>query len=395
MFIADISDVHIGDESSRMALGKVFNPNGAYSKLKDQIFKFTGNAPLDYLILDGDILDFSINPIDDSIRTARPFFMQLQRDNIAKQIVYIPGNHDKQIWDGIQWNTSIIGSMLKFANPGSFRRIQPGIIDLAANSEIELPGVTKGSDGNYGDVFMKGLFQSADNSVPISVVYPNLYIKRSSDTILVTHGHMFEMAWVLFSELFQGISPVPDTIDLKNLEELNVPITSLICTGVGSGGAVSELFYMIEKESYKNETATLKKTLDTVIPRLEKIIELPWYLESLDNIGLNALRKYAFSAAMKAKDSRGNADFLKGEKDLKRFFTYFYATLAEMNQYGLGKPDKFLYGHTHIPTPASDPFNLGDALPGVSFYNTGGWLNDSPAELFLIDDGRFQSVTLT
>ncbi len=398
MLLVITSDMHIGDPSSRLVKNKVFNSSGTYSVFKEEIFKRTGGSAADYLILNGDILDFSISDFHNTIEIARPFFQQLKTDNITKEIVYIPGNHDKQIWDAVQWDTSIIGNLSEFYNPVSFQQIQAGILDLPKKTKINLPGIEPDSEGKYGNMFLKGMFKSKEEIIPISVVYPNLYVKTNKDMILITHGHMIEQAWVMLSELFRGIEGIPNIIDLKALEEWNVPLTSMICTGVGQGGEVSKLFYRIEEEAYKNNIQTLKNVLDKIIPRIDELIKLPWLLEGLDNIALNALSKVVLSIALKAEDSRNNKDYFKDDDAKKRFITFLNATIAEMTKLNLGRPNKILYGHTHIPTPANQPFNLNPAIPNLDFYNTGGWLptkeSEKNAELFFIDENNIASVLI-
>jgi predicted phosphodiesterase len=49
---------------------------------------------VDYLVLLGDIVDFSVASYREAYRQARCFFRRLQDDGLAEEIVYVPGNHD-------------------------------------------------------------------------------------------------------------------------------------------------------------------------------------------------------------------------------------------------------------------------------------------------------------
>jgi UDP-2,3-diacylglucosamine pyrophosphatase LpxH len=393
MKTAIISDTHFGDSKSRLTKNDKFDSSGSYSKLRSEILNYTGNKPVEYFILNGDIMDFSINSFHESIEIARPFFQQLKKDNLAKHIVYIPGNHDKQIWDAVQWDTNVIGNLTKYKDPTPFRCIQPGIIDLSAKKDLFLPDVTQDKEEKYGDFFLKGLFKSKNDFIPISVVYPNLYLKRSSDTIIITHGHMMEPAWVLSSELLIGVANIPNKIKLKDLEEWNVPLTSMICTGIGQAGPVSQLLYQIALESYQKNTKTLKQVLDKVLPRVDELIKLKWYLEGFDNLALEALRKEALSVASEVEETRGDKNFLKNDESIKRFLTFFNATVEEMKKLKLNRPTKILFGHSHIPINAESPYDLNPIIPDLDFYNTGGWLTGK-AELFFIDDNDINSTSI-
>ncbi len=74
---------------------------------------------------------------------------------------------------------------------------------------------------------------------------------------------MLELAWVLLSELLSG-EPELNRIGIAELEEYNIPVTSMICTGVGQAGDVSRLFYRIEIEAKQGKSRRLRKLLDAV-----------------------------------------------------------------------------------------------------------------------------------
>ena len=393
MKTAIISDTHLGNPKSRLTKNNRFNPYGPYSKLRDAIRNYSNNNPLEYLILNGDIMDFSINSFHESINIARPFFQQLKLDNLVKQIIYIPGNHDKQIWDAVQWDTNVIGNLSKYKDPTPFRNIQAGLVDLSKRKKLFLPQVTQNSKEKYGDFFLKGMFKNKNACLPISVVYPNLYLKRTNDTIIVTHGHMMELAWVLLSELLIGVSNIPNKITLENLEEWNVPLTSMICTGIGQAGDVSKLMYRITLEAYDHKTETLKKVLNKVLPRIDELLKLPWILEGFDNIALNALGKMALSIASKTDDPRDNHNFLNDDESKNRFLTFFMATVEAMKKLNLKGPIKILFGHSHIPIPATSPYSPKLSISNLDFFNTGGWL-DCKAEIFFIDNSQINSVSI-
>lgn len=95
MKVGIISDVHLGDEHCKLI--RSGNITATYDALKSSIFKFTKKKALDYLVLDGDILDFSINSFEESCIAAKPFFRAIEKDGLAKELIYIPGNHDKHV----------------------------------------------------------------------------------------------------------------------------------------------------------------------------------------------------------------------------------------------------------------------------------------------------------
>ncbi len=120
MKIAIISDLHIGDYNCKLI--EAHSTSTTYNRFKSTILDFTGGDPLDYLVLNGDVLDFSINSFEASCIMARPFFQALAGDAITKEIIYIPGNHDKHIWDAVEWETNIIKRLKEHKDPRGFRR---------------------------------------------------------------------------------------------------------------------------------------------------------------------------------------------------------------------------------------------------------------------------------
>jgi metallophosphoesterase superfamily enzyme len=113
MRLAILSDLHLGDDGCRYLTDGLNNPEGLYHKQINAIRNFSGSRePLDYLVFNGDVLDFSINSIYDSFNISRPFFEMLSLDNVASRIIYIPGNHDHFIWDALEWDTNIISNLI-------------------------------------------------------------------------------------------------------------------------------------------------------------------------------------------------------------------------------------------------------------------------------------------
>jgi len=96
MKFAIISDTHFGDP---MGILVESNDNGGW-EIGTQYDQFREKAGQhnDYLILLGDILDFSIAGYKKAYEAAKVFFEQIQKDKIADEIIYVTGNHDGDLW---------------------------------------------------------------------------------------------------------------------------------------------------------------------------------------------------------------------------------------------------------------------------------------------------------
>lgn len=202
MTIAILSDTHLGDAMTRLQHPAGILHAPAYQALQRVIRAETGGGPLDLLVLNGDIIDFAMGSFADSCAVARGFFDAVATDALTRRILYIPGNHDKHVWDAVEWQVNVIDRMGKGELPRPFRRTQPAVIDLATGG-VDLPGVTPGYE--LGTLFLQGLFSPGGKAVPIMVAYPNLYLVAPDRSVtVVSHGHLMALAWVLLSELLRG-----------------------------------------------------------------------------------------------------------------------------------------------------------------------------------------------
>jgi hypothetical protein len=387
MKIAVISDAHLGNPDSRFFEDGILTET--YESFRAAIRKFNNNRPLDFMVLNGDILDFTSDSLEKTLISAQPFFQGIYTDKLARKLLYIPGNHDRQVWDMVEWESSVIGQLRQHEPPRKFRRTMPGVLD-AASGRLELldPIQEKGTQVNDAS-FLGGLFDRR-LTLPITVTYPNLYIKTKKDLILVTHGHVAGLAWVLMSELLGGFIK-EGKLSLTEMEEYNAPLTAFMCSGVGRGNEMSELFYRIQKEARQGKSKELKKTLNRVIPILDRMIPLGLF-EFFDNALLQGLKLLAiFVANNRVSDPRYNLEYLNDPAVRDRFSKYYSAVCEEAALLNLGPPNKLIYGHIHEVIPAVEPVPITglEELEGEELltYNTGGWLKDKgkSAEIFFID----------
>lgn len=105
MRIAIISDTHLGDPKSTMA--NKMGVGRGYGRFCSIINEKLGSK-IDYLVLLGDIMDFAVSSYQEAYEAGRQFFIRLKRDNIAQEIIYVPGNHDFDIWHAIEFEAENI-----------------------------------------------------------------------------------------------------------------------------------------------------------------------------------------------------------------------------------------------------------------------------------------------
>lgn len=402
--IVVMSDLHLGDSASGLESkpGKEPDLNWFRKGLHD-----LGIEKVDYLVLAGDVLDFSVASFERSYSAARRFFTSLGALHLVEEIIYIPGNHDKDVWDSVQKEVNVLMRLRKGRDPAGFPHEQPGIIDNAGPGEgrLELPGVNyargRKRKKQYGALFLEGLFPKGER-LPISVVYPNLYvILREGRWILITHGHLFEFAWVLitevFGELLQWSSGDPPAGGLKWLEECNIPVNGLLCTGLGQGGPSSRLMRQVQAELRRGRLKQLARVLRAFLRWADESLDYPFPLEFAQDLFFAIAEKLILYELKKLTPARGSRTFVEDNRKLiEKFLDATRLTVGSLkrkvlpghlNEY----PDCVIFGHTHVPILAEEPQFLTVDLPSdgeqkIKFLNTGCCLRGQTSAMVSVGD---------
>jgi hypothetical protein len=313
----------------------------------------------------------------------------------------LPGNHDHHLWVMLQTQTCVVRPLEKAAGfaigPAALVKLvegevqafpheQSGVLDLA-KGELTIPGVKPPYDGH---VFLSGL--TGVKHIPINVVYPNLYLVSvaGNPSILVTHGHFFELAWRLLTEvLAQLLVREHVRSDLVNLEMLNSPLTEFFNFSLAQVGPVSTLVNRVYNEARNGQKPPeLDLALDSLAEYADKAIEFHgdglWsdFVAMLKETGSDAAIKAVKSLAeslvrsalrgakrssLAASGARHDECFLDRPGTLD--FIDLYITMSRRKQPNLGV-GTVIFGHTHeaFPPRTRQLRESGD----VVFWNTGG-----------------------
>jgi len=402
--IVVLSDLHLGDGASALEWGSSREPDlGWFRRGLEEL----GVEMVDYLVLAGDVLDFSVASYEKAYSAGRGFFTALRKLDVVKEIIYIPGNHDKDVWDSVQKEVSVLMRLRKGKDPTEFAYEQAGIIDCSygGDRKLNMPGVDyargRRKKKQYGALFLEGLFPKGKH-LPLSVVYPNLYVVLPRGGWgLVTHGHLFELAWVfiteVFRELLKWMSGDPPRGSLKWIEECNIPANSLICTGLGQGGPSSRLFRRIQEETTEGKVKELRKVLSAFFRWADERVEYGFALEIAQDIFFDIAQRIILGQIKKHKSSRGSRTFLKDKKELiRKFLDATRLTVGSLKAKAIGKqikeyPDWVIFGHTHVPIFAekAEVVEMGEGLEGngrIRFLNTGSCLRGETAAMIAIDE---------
>ncbi len=403
MRIAIISDTHFGDTMGTLVHRDNANNIVIGSRYKD--FKKAAGTNNDYLILLGDILDFSIASYEEAYDFAKIFFLQLQQDKIAKEIIYVCGNHDADLWHIVEHEVNIINRIKIGKSPRPFHLSLPGVIDdrkTSQNQGFTLPGVRQqdGKDPKYAGLYLDNLTVSTKNGQPsgtptsFNFCYPNVYLATDHGTVLITHGQYFEAYWALSCEWAMKLAledlRIGNALDLKEMVGINFPLSQLACSGVGQAGPLTKIVRQVQRQVKDGDLRRVKKYLDRMDYEIDKLTRFPWYKQHLEwftDIVSNKIKTMALEFISNIEDTRYSEDFIHKKDVQARFMNFYSSSLLEIDnlniQYGydIPIPRYIIFGHTHQPIPWGAPDapkvkgTIDAGIYPITLYNTGGWLN--------------------
>jgi uncharacterized protein (DUF362 family)/predicted phosphodiesterase len=396
MKIVIVSDIHLGDPASQIC---TLDPQKKQAVIgpKYEAFAKAAGEGNDFLILLGDVLDFSIQKYRDTYEVARIFFRQVKKDNIAETLVYVPGNHDIDVWHSVEYQVNIINRITKGKKIKYFRHSVPGVIDDRPDSEnpgLTLAGVSpKFRCGKrvYGGLFLDYLVQSPTGKPELKFyfAYPNVWlVNDQGESVLITHGHYFETYYALAGELSLKLAsdelPRPECLTLKEMVGLNFPLMQFACSGIGQAGLLTKIIARVQREVKDGILTGIKGYLSKLPKALTQIFRISCLKRVLLKIGIKLAEWPLWNELRKYRSVRFKEDFMKDEKDRERFRRFYRSSLRELDELRteptvgvcIPPPKIVIYGHTHTPISWGSDESNSIAVDGikVKLYNAGGWL---------------------
>ena len=400
MRIAVVSDTHFGDDLCSLVRsgpgGGRAEPGPGYDALRRAVGR------VDYLVLLGDVIDFSVASYEDAYRAARAFFVALQRDGLAREIVYVPGNHDFDIWNVVEHQVNVINQLKQGSLPRAFKRAVPGVIDARERRpRLRLPDVPARPEwhsarSDYGGLFLDHITlgppdgegrRGSGERLTFDFAYPNLYlVTEEGESVLLTHGHYFDAYWTFLGEWTVRLAADdlpqerPGEPSMAELVGVNFPLHQLASSGIGQARPLTAVARQLQHELAAGRTDRLRRYLE----RLEDAVasrSLPLVTRLVRRWLARRARALVLAALADAEQARFSRSFLARPAVKERFRRYYRSCLAELERlrrdHGLAlpAPRHVVFGHTHQPIPwGSD--ELADSVDGhpVRFCNTGGWL---------------------
>lgn len=419
MRVAVISDTHFGDPLSTLVSSGPREKEPCIGPAYEPLARAMGEV--DYLVLLGDILDFSVASYADAYRQARCFFRRLADDGLAREILYVPGNHDFDVWHTVEHQVNVINRLEQGQLPRAFKRSVPGVIDdRRRRQKFLLPDVVPHRDReepevHHGNLFFDHITREASNGrltgrkLTFDFAYPNLYlVTDQGESLLLTHGHYFEAFWSAAAEwtallAFDDLELESESLSLREVVGINLPLHQLACTGIGQARPLSQIARAIQREAFQGKTDRLEKYIERLSHWVRSDKSRPWHRRALAAKALRWTSSKLLSLLATLEHTRYSREFLTRPSVRERFRQYYRYSLAETErlraEHGIEipRPGHIVFGHTHQPIPW-EAEELADVVDGnpVRFCNTGGWLlrEDGAsldfvgAEVLLYETGR-------
>ena len=407
MKVAIVSDIHLGDDQCALVDSHTHQLTEDYEKFKEGVGKDN-----DFLVLAGDILDFSVSRYQDTYECARTFFRKVLEDGLTRQFIYLPGNHDANVWHTVEHETNIINQMEPGQEVRRFRHSVPAVLDDRQKKDWDkfyLYGVTERPEGafaKYGGLYLDKLI---DGVSVFNVANPNLHLVSDSGAgTLVTHGHYFQQYWALAGWIAMAVAKEDlalGTLETREIVGMNFPLVQLACTGVGQSGPLTPIINRVQKDVKSGELNLVRK----YVRNLKKFMDDRWEFERFDNwlrfLNIKEklsdklldfceeflLEKIEEISKQEGGSARGNETFQYQQAVQQRMGTLYQASLVELKKINkdedcvlkdLPDPDTLIFGHTHIPKPWGDKQKLAtlplEVTGGriVRIGNCGGWLKN-------------------
>src|SRR5262249_9215844 len=140
-----------------------------------------------------------------------------QEDDLAREFVYVPGNHDFDIWHTVEHQVNVINQLKQGQLPRAFKRAVPGVLDDRSTDppcRLLLPDIRPRPECHENRALYDSLFRDhitrhgggegrrpTGRKLTVDFAYPNLYlVTRHGESVLFTHGHYFEAFWAAAAE---------------------------------------------------------------------------------------------------------------------------------------------------------------------------------------------------
>jgi hypothetical protein len=346
------------------------------------------------LILLGDVLDLGFSPPNVVVmayqRLVEAFFPPDKPPLFAKDIIFIPGNHDHNLWQSEKTQ-----HFLNQIKSGKSKSIPPftETTPMLASPSITCRLLTEVIN-EYDHL----------SHYTVKISYPNIAFVNAQRAVFLHHGHFIESMYRLISEI--GTTLFGENINgnrVNDLERINGTWIDFLWSGLGQVGDRAYNLYSLMQDgaALHQFTSRLAKKIESqLLPSLSMS-----GLKPVQQLGLG-ISKGILDAAIGrfAELERTSYENVLSGGSLNGLKWYVNEVIKKQfdDESDRPCPDdvSFIFGHTH--KPFEDELVLNHFRFPVKVYNSGGWVLDVPemvstqggAMVLIDDDLRVASIRL-
>lgn len=349
-----------------------------------------------YLVLVGDIFELALAPTHVALDCFDQFISRLFPADgealFSTTLVFIPGNHDHELWTGTR-DELVAERMMRIAPDAPLEASAPTTLIFA---ELHPAPSALPEQQPTENVLLTRMLRHRHASHPdlrVVVGYPNLGVIRQQRMLLAHHGHFADDVYLLMTPLARAIyGETEEAPTIAQLETDNAAWIDFLWSSLGReghvGAGVRRSYDMLKTDPGKVLLASrLAGALVSLKGRktgrrLRQRLLLPFLLRALDLVEENDVRQ---SLESREEVDEGVINYLKGPLATE--------VARELRARGQPFPTEqiFTYGHTHHPL--AQEVELPELGSRVRVYNTGGWVVDAPdarpatgGAMLLVDD---------
>jgi UDP-2,3-diacylglucosamine pyrophosphatase LpxH len=348
------------------------------------------------LVLVGDIFELALAPTHVALDGFDQFISRLFPADgealFSPTIVFIPGNHDHELWTGTR--DELVAQRMMRVSPDD--PLEPSAPTTLIFAELHpAPGALPEQQPTENALLTRMLRHRHPTHPDLRVVvgYPNMGVIRQQRMLLAHHGHFADDVYLLMTPLARAIyGEEEEAPTIAQLEKDNSAWIDFLWSSLGRegrvGAGVRRSYDMLKTDPGKVLLASrLAGALVSLKGRkfgrrLRQRLLLPFLLRALDLIEENDVRQ---SLDSREQVDEGVINYLKGP-----LATEVARELSARN-HPFPTEQIFIYGHTHHPL--AEEVALPELGSRVRVYNTGGWVVDTPearpatgGAMLLVDD---------
>jgi hypothetical protein len=280
-----------------------------------------------------------------------------------------------------------------------------GIIDANAASAKDactLEGVWANDQGRFDGGYFAELWNGEDRQ--FYVAYPNVYVLNGGGAAtLLTHGQYFDPLWSMLGSLCLQCADtyLKNAVDgeytLSEFVQVNYPFSILDSSAIGQAGIFADLAQQLAEDVAQGQFVKVEQIKGKLLALIDEKIRFDGWFARFKEWGSDKILHWIggkiddkIEELKSKKTRRYNVNYVKERK--AEIQDYLQISQRDLQRLVPGAEPAFLrmiFGHTHVPTRASEVTKhqfRGNASSSLTTrcQNTGGWIKG--------DDGRYQAT---